>query len=224
MYGRISFILVFLLALSAPMASADVPPDPALKPQGEVSILVDPVKNELIIMVNHRPYKKYPIALGKPQTPTPVGDLHVINKYKNWGRGFGTRWIGLDVPWGTYGIHGTNRPHSIGKDVSHGCIRMLNRHVEEIYELVDVGTKVTIRGHVLGEPQLEPRRLAKGDSGGDVQLVQYRLKSAGYFKGACNGRFGSLTEQALKAYERANQLPVDGVISMHDYISLGLVE
>ncbi|WP_134682665.1 L,D-transpeptidase family protein [Brevibacillus migulae] len=224
MHWRISLFLVVLLGLSAPMAAADATPDPVNKPKGEVAILVDPVRNELIVLINQKPYKKYPIALGKPQTPTPVGELHVINKYKNWGRGFGTRWIGLNVPWGTYGIHGTNRPHSIGKDVSHGCIRMLNRHVEEIYELVDVGTKVMIRGHVLGEPQLSPRRLAKGDSGGDVQLVQYRLKSAGYFHGECNGRFGNLTEQALKAYERANQLPVDGVLSIHDYISLGLVE
>lgn len=101
---------------------------------------------------------------------------------------------------------------------------MLNKHVEEIYELVDIGTKVTILGHVLGEPHLEPRRLAKGDSGGDVQLIQNRLRSAGYFRGTCNGRFGEQTERALKAYEKANHLPIDGVVSMHDYMSLGLVE
>jgi hypothetical protein len=190
----------------------------------EVTIEVNPLKNEMIVRVNQVPYKTYPIALGKPETPTPVGDLKVINKYQNWGSGFGTRWIGLNVPWGTYGIHGTNKPHSIGHDLSHGCIRMLNRHVEELYDLVDVGTKVTVLGHVLGEPHMEPRRLAKGDSGGDVQLIQSRLQSAGFYKGKCNGRFGLATEQALKAYEEKNHLPVDGVVSHHDYISLGLVE
>ncbi|NHN35016.1 L,D-transpeptidase family protein [Paenibacillus agricola] len=194
------------------------------EPQREVSIQINPLKNELTILIDQVPYKKYPIASGTPETPSPVGDFKVINKYKNWGSGFGTRWIGLNVPWGTYGIHGTNKPHSIGQDASHGCIRMLNRHIEEIYDLVNVGAKVTILGHVLREPLWDPRRLAKGDSGGDVQLIQSRLKSAGFYKGKCNGRFESLTEQALKAYEKANHLPIDGVVSIHDYISLGLVE
>ena len=47
----------------------------------------------------------------------------------NWGGGFGTRWLGLNVPWGIYGIHGTNQPWSIGTQASAGCIRMFNRHV-----------------------------------------------------------------------------------------------
>lgn len=187
-------------------------------------IVIDPIKNRLTLYIDGTAYKTYPIALGKRETPTPVGDLKVINKYKNWGSGFGTRWIGLNVPWGTYGIHGTNRPHSIGTDASHGCIRMLNRHVEELYELVDVGTRVTILGHVLGEPQMEARRLAKGASGADVQLIQHLLRNAGYFHGVCNGKFGSATERALKAFERDHKLPVDGVMSQHDYLELGLVE
>jgi hypothetical protein len=187
-------------------------------------IVIDPVKNRLTLYIDGSPYKTYPIALGKRETPTPVGDLKIINKYKNWGTGFGTRWIGLEVPWGTYGIHGTNKPYSIGTDASHGCIRMLNRHVEELYELVEVGTRVTILGHVLGEPHMEARRLAKGDSGADVQLIQHLLQNAGYFKGACNGKFGPATERALKAFERDHSLPIDGVMSQHDYLELGLVE
>ena len=148
----------------------------------------------------------------------------MINKFTNWGSGFGTRWIGLDVPWGTYGIHGTNKPYSIGRDASHGCIRMLNRQVEEVYELVNIGTKVIILGHVLGEPDLDPRRLARGDRGGDVQLIQSRLRSEGYYRDKCDGKFDSSTEQALKTFEKANDLPIDGVVSMQDYIALSLVE
>jgi lipoprotein-anchoring transpeptidase ErfK/SrfK len=41
-------------------------------------------------------------------------------------------------------IHGTNEPWSIGQNVSSGCIRMLNAHVEELYRIVDVGTKVIV--------------------------------------------------------------------------------
>jgi len=216
-------ILILFTSLQAPADAA--PPEPRDAGPEAVSIQIDPLKNKLIILDKHqRPFKKYPISLGKPGTPTPAGDFVVINKYKNWGSGFGTRWIGLNVPWGIYGIHGTNRPYSIGHDASHGCIRMLNRHVEEIYDLVKVGTKVSILGHVLGEPQLDPRTLAKGDSGGEVLLIQNRLRGGNYYNGACNGRFDALTEYAMKRYEKENDLPIDGVVSMHDYISLGLVE
>ncbi|MEO1285392.1 MAG: L,D-transpeptidase [Pseudomonadota bacterium] len=43
-----------------------------------------------------------------------------------------------------YRIHGTTAPRSIGRSVSNGCIRMLNEHVNELYERVPVGTRVTV--------------------------------------------------------------------------------
>jgi lipoprotein-anchoring transpeptidase ErfK/SrfK len=43
-----------------------------------------------------------------------------------------------------YGIHGTDEPNSIGHSVSHGCIRMLNKDVEQLYPLVPVGTLVYV--------------------------------------------------------------------------------
>jgi hypothetical protein len=43
-----------------------------------------------------------------------------------------------------YGIHGTNMPNSIGKAASHGCIRMRNHDVEELFELVQVGDPVEL--------------------------------------------------------------------------------
>ncbi len=43
-----------------------------------------------------------------------------------------------------YRIHGTTEPETIGKAVSNGCIRMLNEHVEDLYERVPVGTKVVV--------------------------------------------------------------------------------
>jgi lipoprotein-anchoring transpeptidase ErfK/SrfK len=194
------------------------------KPAGKVQIVIEPLKNKLSVYMDDQLYRQYPVALGKRSTPTPVGTWKVRNKMKNWGKGFGTRWIGLDVPWGIYGIHGTNRPNSIGRDVSHGCIRMFNQDVEELYEMVRHGTEVTILGHVLGEPHVEPRRLAAGDSGADVQYIQSRLQSAGFYQGSCHGKFLPSTELALKAFEKANGLPVDGIMSLHDYIALGIYE
>ncbi|WP_234340270.1 L,D-transpeptidase family protein [Gorillibacterium timonense] len=220
---RAMALILFLAFLHSPAEAAPSHTQAAVP--GYISIQIDPLKNKLLIVdAQGNALKSYPIALGTPKTPTPTGDYVVINKYKNWGSGFGTRWIGLNVPWGTYGIHGTNRPHSIGHDASHGCIRMLNKHVEALYELVEIGTKVTIRGHVLGEPHLNPRPLAKGDSGGEVLLLQNRLRGGAYYKGVCNGKFDSSTEYAMKLYEKANDLPIDGVVSFQDYVSLGLVE
>ncbi len=61
------------------------------------------------------------------------------------GEGFGSRWLGLNVPWGgKYGIHGTNQPGSIGYNISAGCVRMRNRDIEELYELVSKDTIVHI--------------------------------------------------------------------------------
>ena len=48
--------------------------------------------------------------------------------------------------WGNswYGIHGTNNPASIGRNASHGCIRMRNRDVEELFAMVSVGDEVEL--------------------------------------------------------------------------------
>ena len=43
-----------------------------------------------------------------------------------------------------YRIHGTNEPHTIGQNVSSGCIRMMNEDVTDLYERVRVGTRVKV--------------------------------------------------------------------------------
>jgi len=88
--------------------------------------------------------KTYPVAIGKPSTPTPLGNWTIVQKAMNPGGPFGARWMRLSVPWGGYGIHGTNNPNSIGKAVSHGCVRMYNKDVIEIYPLTPLGTPVNI--------------------------------------------------------------------------------
>ncbi len=51
----------------------------------------------------------------------------------------------LTLRGGEYAIHGTNRPSSIGRFVSHGCIRMYNRDIDALFALVDVGTPVVVQ-------------------------------------------------------------------------------
>lgn len=197
---------------------------PIVSDQGEYFVEVYPLQHKLIVWKQGQKVKSYPIAVGNPSTPTPVGEFKVIYKGENWGEAFGPRWLGLNVPWGTYGIHGTNKPHSIGQHMSHGCIRMRNRDVIELFEMIPIGTKVTIYGHVLGDPNYPPRDLAEGDVGGDVLLIQSRLKSAGYFNGVCDGKFRSDTTAALKKFQRDRQLARNGVVSNKVYEELGLLE
>lgn len=88
----------------------------------------------------------YPVAIGKPTTPTPLGSYQVVNKIIHPGGGLGTRWMELNIPTdgGPYGIHGTNNPSSIGLAVSNGCIRMYNRDIEAIFPHTPLYTPVEI--------------------------------------------------------------------------------
>ena len=86
--------------------------------------------------------RRYPVAIGKPSTPTPVGTHRVLEKVLYPGGGLGTRWIGFTYQM--HGIHGTNRPELIGQEVSNGCVRMHNANVEELYERINVGTPVVV--------------------------------------------------------------------------------
>jgi lipoprotein-anchoring transpeptidase ErfK/SrfK len=59
------------------------------------------------------------------------------------GNPIGPRWIGLNQKG--YGLHGTNELHSIGQAASHGCIRLRNSEIKQLFEIVRVGDSVEIR-------------------------------------------------------------------------------
>lgn len=99
-------------------------------------------QHQLKLFDRNRFIKTYPIGVGKILSPSPFGTFTIINKQRNPGGPYGVLWMGLSKPH--YGIHGTNKPASIGKNVSLGCIRMFNRDVLELSSFVPVGTKVFI--------------------------------------------------------------------------------
>lgn len=103
------------------------------------------VANRQLRLYNDQLVKTYPVAVGKMVTATPTGTYRIINKQPNPGGPFGAFWMGLSKPH--YGIHGTNNPDSIGKFVSHGCIRMYNKDVLELAAKVPIGTVVIIRAN-----------------------------------------------------------------------------
>jgi lipoprotein-anchoring transpeptidase ErfK/SrfK len=105
----------------------------------------------------------FPVAVGMPAWPTPLGNLRIASMQRNpwwyppnqpWAEGaspvppgpgnpLGTRWMGTNL--GGIGIHGTYNPGSIGTAASHGCIRMYIRDSEWLYERIRIGTPVFIR-------------------------------------------------------------------------------
>jgi lipoprotein-anchoring transpeptidase ErfK/SrfK len=107
-------------------------------------IKINTASHTLTLYRNNQVYKTYKVAVGKTSTPTPKGTFKIINKAVNPGGPFGARWMGLNAPYGDYGIHGTNNPSSIGKNISNGCIRMYNTSVIELFNLVSIGTVVQI--------------------------------------------------------------------------------
>jgi lipoprotein-anchoring transpeptidase ErfK/SrfK len=110
---------------------------------------------KLALIENGRVVRVFPTAVGAERTPSPAGSYRIVQRVSNptWytkGRivppgkanPLGTRWLGLSAKG--YGIHGTNNPASIGNNVSHGCIRMRNRDVEQLFDLVAVGDPVEL--------------------------------------------------------------------------------
>ncbi len=193
--------------------------------KGRLLIEIDVASRKLVLSEEGKPIKEYPVAVGKSETPTPLGEWRVVHKGLNWGNGFGTRWMGLNVPWGIFGIHGTNKPYSIGSYASHGCIRMFNQHVEELYPLVPLGTRVRILDNGKMFPQgLQPVPLKKNSSGQKVVYVQSRLKELGLEFDRADGRFGNMTELAVKYFQAWHGLEITGELDEATYRAMGMIE
>jgi L,D-transpeptidase ErfK/SrfK len=107
----------------------------------------------------------YPIGIAKEGYATPVGTTKVVRKKENptWYPGPTARRDDPKLPavvppgpdnrlgafalylgWPAYLIHGTNEPRGVGRHSSRGCIRLYPEHIEELFALADVGTKVRV--------------------------------------------------------------------------------
>lgn len=118
-------------------------------------IVVSLIDHKLALLENGKVVRIYRVAIGKPSTPSPTGTYTIADRVENPtyyhhgevvppgpGNPVGNRWMGLNVRG--YGIHGTNVPSSIGKSVSHGCIRMGKADVEDLFSRVRVGDSVEL--------------------------------------------------------------------------------
>lgn len=209
--------LVLLTSLPGRVVIPELLELPPLEELPDQFIVVDAGQRTLSLYRKGRLLRRYDVAVGKPDSPTPLGHWRVIRKAKHWGGAFGSRWLGLDIPWGTYGIHGTNRPDLIGAEVSAGCIRMQNWAVEELYELAPEGTPAYIVGPV-------PVRDAiwRGEAGTDVMEVQRSLAALGLYRGNIDGWFGPATAEALRAFQHRLGIDEEGRAGPRTLEALGL--
>ncbi len=176
----------FLLACIATVMIASpfwpLQPNPL---QGDPFIIVNKKTNELAFIHDGAIQYVKPVATGKRPASTPEGLFTIVVKAENPyyrkqnipggspANPLGTRWIGFDAlqtDGRTYGIHGTNRPETIGRHLSSGCIRMLNRDVEQLYEQIPLGTKILITSSEENFQQIAKRfhvieSLQKGNAG-----------------------------------------------------------
>jgi hypothetical protein len=140
--NRFNQLLAFLMVGAAELSA-------------ERKIVVSIPDRKLALVVDGEVRKIYPVSVGKARTPSPTGSFIVVTRVKNptWygprvvvppgpQNPLGPRWIGISEKG--YGVHGTNAPRSIGKAASHGCIRMRNRDVEELFEMVEAGDPVEL--------------------------------------------------------------------------------
>lgn len=124
--------------------------------KGPFSAIVELDRFEITVHAHGYYVKKYRVGIGRDGT-TPLGRFTVLNKVVNPqytgpdnrviaaddpNNPLGERWLDLG---NGYGIHGTIDPESIGRAESRGCIRLPGEDVEELYDLLGVGSVVEIR-------------------------------------------------------------------------------
>jgi lipoprotein-anchoring transpeptidase ErfK/SrfK len=121
-------------------------------------IVVNLDKHRLSVFDGEQRLLRKPVGIGTMQTPTPHGRYYVTQLFEppNPGGPYGPyaySLSGFSEVLETFqggdaiiGIHGTNRPDLVGKDVSHGCIRLRNPAVTRLAAMLPLGTPVVIRG------------------------------------------------------------------------------
>ena len=154
-------VMAVALAMAVPVRAEEL----ALNTSLPSRILLDLQRREISVLLDGRMRGSWPVAIGDPKTPTPQGEFSILTKemnpiYVSEKSGQRKELSGPTSPIGDrylvfhrngrgeFGIHGTPWPHWVKTRaaVSLGCVRMLNVHVRQLFDLVDVGTTFEIRG------------------------------------------------------------------------------
>ena len=142
-------------------------PQPTATPEAYLLLRLD--ERRLYVVENEvkTPAEGYSVAIGQSKWPTPTGRFQInelielpdflvfdFNNLKSKDRGrvppgpnnpLGLRWIGFASAHGwQVGFHGTAKTSVLGQAVSHGCVRMSNPDIVEVYKHIKLGTVVVV--------------------------------------------------------------------------------
>jgi lipoprotein-anchoring transpeptidase ErfK/SrfK len=164
---RTAFFLAIVLATALPTAAADAAARNIIAFSGFApgTIVVKTHERRLYYVLDGNRALRFPVGVGRAGM-TWTGSARVEGKFVRpaWAPPDSIRRenprlprvipggapnnpmgeAALTLRGGEYAIHGTNRPASIGGFVSHGCIRMYNSDIRELYRLIEIGTPVIV--------------------------------------------------------------------------------
>ena len=149
------------LPVTSPVEEAAIPTAPENNQTLATHVVLNLKERRVYVYQDDQVIANYRVAIGRPGWETPKGNFSVIQmvedpQWKNPWNGrvsapgpnspLGERWIGFSREGGKYiGFHGTPGEHVMGQAVSHGCVRMRNLDVKELYELVQNGIPVIVQ-------------------------------------------------------------------------------
>lgn len=139
----------------------ELPPiEPVFPEAEEIRLVLKLRERRVYVYQNDQLETTYPVAVGRANWETPTGNFQVLHMLQNPGwtnpltgevmppgpdNPLGERWIAFWTDGNNYiGFHGTPNRESVGRAASHGCIRMYNEDVRELYEIVTPGTSVVV--------------------------------------------------------------------------------
>ena len=175
-----------ILALAVALASAGYAQDTAAAgPPAKRQVIVSIPDRKLAVLENGVVLRTFAVAVGAAVSPSPTGEFAIVNRLTEPtyyhagvvipagpGNPLGPRWVGLNKQG--YGIHGTTAPGSIGKAASHGCIRLRNRDILQLFAMVSVGDTVEIRG----ERDEQTAQIFGGEVSAPVSVAQAQTAAA----------------------------------------------
>jgi L,D-transpeptidase ErfK/SrfK len=136
-----------------------------LLPEPRKGIVLNLSELRLFYFAKDGSVMSFPLGIGKEGWQTPVGETSIVLKRRNpaWVPPASIREEDPELPemipagaenplgqyalslgWQNYVIHGTNRPHSVGKRSSHGCVRLYPEDIAQLFKAVELGTQVTV--------------------------------------------------------------------------------
>jgi lipoprotein-anchoring transpeptidase ErfK/SrfK len=177
---RLVLALIVALASTAYAQSND-----AAGARARRQVIVSVPDRKLAVLENGVVLLTFAVAVGAAVSPSPTGEFAIVNRLTEPtyyhagvvipagpGNPLGPRWVGLNKQG--YGIHGTNAPGSIGKAASHGCIRLRNRDIVQLFAMVSMGDTVEIRG----ERDEQTAQIFGGELSAPVSVAQAQTAAA----------------------------------------------